>query len=137
MIEPPPIVPAAGSEMAGLRKAAVCTAALPPFGYINDSFYPANGTMQMGNDGGWCWVDMVFTFTGSYDRNEDSVPTVAQVKLLTSPAHGEAKIATFGDTVRYAYRPTAGFSGADRFVVYAATANHDFDIPIRITVGAK
>ena len=117
-----------------LTAAKTCKAELPRFGYFDWMYYPPKGTMAVGNDGGWCWVDATFTQFGTLSLYDRSIPVPAKLTLTTAPHGGEVMLGYAGDGVRIAYRPNPGFSGPDEFHVYADEVYHQFDIPMRVTV---
>ena len=88
-------------------------------------YIPPNGNIGMNNDGGWCQISHIFVF-----REVEEVDTMT---LVTPPSHGEVRTGNVGKQLRIAYRPAAGFTGIDNFVVHLATPE-PWDIPIRVVV---
>ncbi len=103
--------------LVALRPAADCQSALPFFGHVrypDDSirgwqFIPADGSIQMRNDGGWCSIRHQFNFNGALSTPEMTV--------LAPPTHGQVVLGALEGQLRLAYQPKPGFSGTDQFLV--------------------
>ena len=77
-----------------------------------DAGKEVSGSMQVGNDGGWCGITVA-----QGDKPYDA-------GLLTqAPEHGAVYIHPVGDDTRIDYTPEPGFSGADTFVVRLLPGN--------------
>lgn len=80
-----------------------------------------SASMQVGNDGGWCGLDVA----------QDGKPYDAG--LLTQVAeHGSVYIHPVGDHTRIDYTPERSFRGSDSFVVRLLPGNPE--IRVNVTV---
>jgi len=129
---PPPVQQSSAAEMQALVSSKSCEPDLPVFGRFffpggesPGDYIPPNGNISMNNDGGWCQISHVFVF-----REVEEVDTMT---LVTPPSHGAVRTGNVGKQLRIAYRPAAGFTGVDNFVVHLATPQ-PWDIPIRVVV---
>jgi hypothetical protein len=120
--------------LAEMTPAMRCETSLPFFGVYRASrdsrpeVIPADGRMDMGNDGGWCVIRLRPTGpSGGLAR----FPAVVR----TPPAHGEVVVGTLDGQLRIAYRPARGFAGEDQFLV-RTTSPMVYDIPVRVRVGS-
>lgn len=120
------------TALSGLPTSRACVPNLPPFGYwqypgerLPMVYAPPNGTILLGDDGGWCQIRFEH-FWG--DR-----PIQAPLAVTTPPAHGETLVGSVGTSLRIAYRPANGFAGQDAFSVHL-TAPQPFDIPVHVIV---
>jgi hypothetical protein len=117
------------ADVTSLPNAKTCSAHINKFGYYNDRT-PGQGTIQMTNDGGWCWIEMAFT-----SRNTYYVPAMT---ISQPPRNGTALTGgvdtSGGKRVRLAYRPAPGFTGSDSFTVHMQHAAGDIDANVAVTV---
>lgn len=117
------------AELQALAISKLCQPSLPVFGRFYDSnfgiYLPPNGNILMSQDGGWCQLSNLFVF--------QDVVTVGTLSLASPPAHGEVRTGIVGQQLRIGYRPSAGFTGTDGFVVHF-DAPQPWDIPVRVTV---
>ncbi len=68
---------------------------------------PAEASMLVGNDGGWCGIEV----------SQPGPRPFAAGTVVARPAHGRLHIRTVGDVTRVDYIPDRGFAGSDRFAV--------------------
>lgn len=129
---PPPPQQSTAAELQALTPSRVCLPDLPVFGrflYPGDvrygSYIPPNGKITVSSDDGWCQISHIFTFQNSV--------TVGTLSLATPPLHGEVRTGVVGEQLRIAYRPVAGFTGTDHFIVHLDTPQ-PWDIPIAVSV---
>ncbi len=124
----------AGQDAAALQAlptSRACVADLPPFGrwkYPGERFTtysPADGSMIVGGDGGWCQIKFDFAW--------GDLPLQAPLRVTHPPEHGEVMVGSVGLSLRIAYKPAQGFAGADSFTVHLA-APDPWDIPVHVTV---
>jgi len=96
--------PAARIYAVDLQGAArLCT--VPAVSLTTDR--PAEATMVVGNDGGWCAISVSQPGPKPYDAG-----------LVTErPAHGRLNIHTVGNATRIDYTPDRGYAGPDAFAV--------------------
>jgi hypothetical protein len=98
------------------------------FGFGNPT--PGQGTIEMVNDGGWCWIDF-----GVISYNLRIVPDLTTTR---PPQHGT--VLTGGiikgerKTVRYAYKPAPGFAGTDNFAVHILSPGGTSETAVTVTV---
>jgi hypothetical protein len=79
-------------------------------------------TMRVGNDGGWCAINVQL----------DGQPYEAGL-LTEPPAHGKVFIHPVGDSTRIDYTPDPGFAGTDRFVVQLIPGNPAIRVTVTVT----
>lgn len=121
------------SALTSLRPAAFCDARLPFFGHYTvlqgwgatPEFIPANGSIFMRNDGGWCTIRHEFVFN-------DRVLTYP-MSVMQPPVHGEIVLGAVGGELWLAYRPASGFSGSDFFQVRLHSPVPE-EIPVHVAV---
>ena len=120
------------AELQALPASRACVSNLPPFGYwryaaerFNQYYVPPNGTITVGDDGGWCQIQFQH-FVGD-------APARFPLAVKDPPAHGEAMAGSIGTSLRIAYRPTPGFVGQDAFTVHMI-GPQPWDIPVHVTV---
>lgn len=83
--------------------ARLCT--VPALSLATDK--PAEATMVVGNDGGWCGISVSQPGPKPYDAG-----------LVTQrPEHGRLNIHTVGNATRIDYTPDRGYAGPDAFAV--------------------
>lgn len=83
--------------------ARLCT--VPAVSLATDK--PAEATMVVGNDGGWCGISVSQPGPKPFDAG-----------LVTErPAHGRLNIHTVGNATRIDYTPDRGYAGPDAFAV--------------------
>ncbi len=119
--------------LVALRPAAECQSALPFFGHVrypgdslkSGQFIPAEGSIQMRNDGGWCSIRHQFNFNGALSTPE--------MTMLDPPAHGQVVLGATEGRLRLAYQPAPGFSGTDQFRVRLASPIPE-EIPVSVVV---
>jgi hypothetical protein len=123
------------AQLQALPTSRACVSSLPPFGYWRygwdsfDQYYvPPNGTILMGDDGGWCQIQFQHFFAGR--------PAQYPLAVKTPPAHGEVLVGSVGTSLRIAYRPAPGFAGTDDFTVHM-TAPNPWDIPVHVIVVSR
>lgn len=119
------------AELEGLHAAHDCWPDLPIFGRFpgggwNEVIYkPPKGSITMGNDGGWCWIQTVEQFGQKVFTPE--------LDVTQPPAHGAVVVGSVADKLRIAYRPTPGYVGPDSFHVHLGGPT-PWDIPVQVTV---
>lgn len=119
--------------LTALRPAAECQSALPFFGHVRFpgdpmrawQFIPAEGSIQMRNDGGWCSIRHQFNFNGALSTPE--------MTMLDPPAHGQVVLGALEGRIRLAYQPAPGFSGTDQFRVRLHSPIPE-EIPVGVVV---
>ena len=119
--------------LTALRPAADCQTALPFFGHVRYpgdalrgwQFIPAEGSILMRNDGGWCSIGHQFNFNGAL--------LTPEMTMLHPPAHGQVVFGATDGRLRLAYQPAPGFSGTDQFRVRLASPIPE-DIPVSVVV---
>ena len=119
--------------LASLRPVADCQSALPFFGHVRYpgdplrgwQFIPAEGSIQMRNDGGWCSIRHQFNFNGAISTPE--------MTMLDPPSHGEVVLGALEGRIRLAYQPKPGFIGTDQFRVRLHSPIPE-EIPVRVVV---
>ncbi len=77
--------------------------------------------MTVGNDGGWCAIDVA----------RDGEPYSAGL-LILRPTHGQVYIHTVGDNTRIDYTPRPGYAGPDSFT--ARMIPGDATLRVSVTV---
>ncbi len=82
-------------------------------------------SIQMNNDGGWCWME-----SSEYLRGRQAGPFL---RVTVQPTYGQVRIATTADNTRVAYRPNPGFVGEDAFQTVDETINIKVDYRVMIT----
>jgi hypothetical protein len=122
----PAAAQAAAAPDTSLTRAENCVASLPPFGGRGANYLAPNGTIQMGNDGGWCWLSIGWVWRG------DQV--VPQAKLVFGPLHGAVQIAPVDGMLRVAYKPAPGYIGRDLFKVLITGFGEKNKVPVHVTV---
>jgi hypothetical protein len=118
------------AELEGLRPAHECSASLPTFGRFPGgrrevTYIPPDGSIQMANDGGWCWIQTQAIW-------ERQLYT-AEIHLTEPPANGTAVVGSVDGQMRIAYRPAPNYVGPDAFHV-ALGGPTPWDIPVRVAV---
>jgi hypothetical protein len=111
--------------ISGLPPAHECQAALPLFGHPAGDYIAPQGSMQMGNDGGWCLLQFTQTFRQIY--------ITPSVSVVDAPAHGQAVAERLSGRIALAYRPAPGFTGTDHFTV-RTDGPLPHTIPVDVTV---
>jgi hypothetical protein len=111
---------------ADINKAAKCTAIMPPFGGSGRDYKPPTGTIDMGNDGGWCWLLITRRFNGQ--------PVQASGSVARPPSHGTIQIEPVNLQLRVAYRPSPGFAGTDTFEFIFSGTGQERTVPVQVTV---
>ncbi len=86
---------------------------------------PPQGSIQMNNDGGWCWMMNSATAWGN--------PYGPFLKVTIPPSHGELSIAVLETQTRLAYKPRVGFIGEDAFQTVVEPANFKVDYRVMVT----
>jgi len=118
--------------LAELTPAMRCDASLPYFGVHRTSrdsrpeIIPADGRIDMANDGGWCVIRYQTTMP-----NGGLARFPAEVR--TPPSNGDVVVGTLDGHLRIAYRPARGFTGEDQFLV-RTTSPLIYDIPVKVRV---
>jgi hypothetical protein len=118
------------AALEGLRPAHDCSATLPTFGRFPAGrrevvYIPPDGSISLGNDGGWCWIQT----EAVWERQLYTAP----LEVTQPPAHGSAVVGSYGGKFRIAYRPAPGYAGPDAFHV-ALGGPTPWDIPVRVLV---
>jgi len=83
--------------------ARLCT--VPAVSLATDK--PAEATMVVGNDGGWCAISVSQPGPKPYDAG----------LVIERPAHGRLNVHTVGSATRIDYTPDRGYAGPDSFAV--------------------
>ncbi len=127
---PPASQQSTAAELQALAISKLCQPSLPVFGrFLDDTrfgiYLPPEGNILMSQDGGWCQLSNLFVF--------QDVVTVGTLSLANPPMHGEVRTGIVAQQLRIGYRPSAGFTGSDGFVVHF-DAPQPWDIPVRVTV---
>jgi hypothetical protein len=129
-------LPAAGAmaqqnapTVSGLQRANNCGGAIGRFGFFGNPT-PAQGTITMANDGGWCWIQFSFVAGNMY--------VVPDITTTRSPRHGTLVSGGLdtgsGKRVRLAYKPAAGFAGTDNFAVHIQGPSGTNEAEVVVTV---
>ena len=119
------------AELEGLRPARDCSASLPVFGRFPGggprevTYLPPNGSIVVGNDGGWCTIQAEAQW-------ERQVYT-ADLQVTQPPAHGGVVVGSVNGKLRIAYRPAPNYVGPDGFRV-ALGGPTPWDIPVSVAV---
>ncbi|MDE2005223.1 MAG: hypothetical protein KGI51_01550 [Rhodospirillales bacterium] len=125
--------PQNAAMLATLRPAKHCAASLPTFGRFPggpdatfDTYLPPAGKIRTDNDSGWCEIRFTFAVRGR-------IPVIAPLALAEPPAHGTVALGNLDGTMRIAYRPAAGYAGADAFAVRMG-GPEPWTIPVAVQV---
>ena len=114
------------AQLAALQQAKECVANVARFGRIGGTVYQPSATIQMANDGGWCWAQIRFTWQGG--------AITPSLKLLQPQQHCQLMFGSVEQRVRLAYHPNPGFVGSDTFTVSAPLPDQAWDVPVAVTV---
>ena len=110
-----------GGDVAAVPRSAQCSSRLDR---ANDTSLFRTANIKISNDGGWCWYQTTFYY---YSQISSSG------KISQAPAHGEAVIGTVGDRTKFAYRPSPGFVGQDKFSVKVTSGALNIDVTVDVT----
>jgi hypothetical protein len=108
-----------------LTKASECS--------VQGSRFHAGGTsswtMNLKNDGGWCWTNVTYT-AGKLKLSADYVT----VSKDNPPKHGHIVIRDLSNfSVRIAYQPDPGFVGADSFTMHFGIVESDVTLAVTVS----
>ena len=84
-------------------------------------------TVTMSNDGKWCWWTRATILAGN------SQPQGVPMRVTQQPAHGEVEITVMADATKIAYKPAAGFTGTDRFMLVNQKTNIERATVVTVT----
>lgn len=94
---------------ANLQRAKLCSISTTKAQVGHEGNNPSNWTINLSNDGGWCWHGTHARFGQAY------APTF---RVTSPPAHGELAMGEVNPPrTRVAYRPAPGFVGKDTFTL--------------------
>ena len=122
------------SALLALTPSRACVSDLPFFGHyqlldggdgLGVIYAPAQGSISMSNDGGWCAIRHAYYFNTSLIAPE--------LRVSVAPTHGEVLVGSVGRMLRIAYRPTRGYVGPDGFELRMGGPD-PFTIPVRVAV---
>ena len=108
--------PAAGQNVVTLQRAKLCRSQVP-FQFPESTWrneplagVPGSATIEMSNDGGWCWFGFAVFLNGP-----GAGGSPASLQVNNAPAHGQVTITRMQQSTRVAYKPDSGFTGDDTF----------------------
>lgn len=84
---------------------------------------PADATMSMSGEGGWCGIPMRQANGRHYGAG----------LVQARPQHGAVHVHIVGDDTRVDYTPDTGFTGADKFSVRLIPGNVVLNVAVTVT----
>ena len=105
-----------------LPKSTECSAKAP---YVTAGGAALPSTIRVSSKGGWCWLNMSATTQGG-------MVYAPMYTVSRAPAHGELLMGEVSQKTRIAYKPTAGFTGNDSFVIVNKTSNSERAVSVTV-----
>lgn len=105
-----------------LTKATSCATHMPT---VFTGGATVQSTIQLNNDGGWCWFD--------FQGVQGTLRYAPTYRVSAVPTHGELTMGEVNKKTRVAYRPRPGFSGMDEFEIVNTMNNNPRRVIVTVT----